>query len=311
MSCMFAVAVSLVTNASLWLNSLSLALLIVGLILTLRKRSALKDGTPRGLAAFVCFGPLFFAVPMAVFGMQHFAFRNVVVEAVPAFMPDRMFWVWLVGVALIAAALSLIIGRLAPLAALLLGVMFFVFVLTIYIPGAASSPRDRFAWTFLCRDLALGGAALALAGTLAAETHAAATRWLRLAGRYFFGVPMIFFGIEHFLHPHSAPGVPLELLMPAWMPFQVIWGWLTGVVLLVGGLCILLNKRGALAATILGVSYLILVLLVYTPMELMHPSIEISGELDYLAETLAFSGAALLVAGSLLVPTSRAELRTP
>jgi len=36
----------------------------------------------------------------------------------------------------------------------------------------------------------------------------------------------------------------------------------------------------------------------YLPMEVVHPSIEISGELDQLAQALAMSGAALLVAGT-------------
>jgi hypothetical protein len=33
-------------------------------------------------------------------------------------------------------------------------------------------------------------------------------------------------------------------------------------------------------------------------MEIVHPSIEISGELDYVADTLAVAGAALLIAGA-------------
>jgi hypothetical protein len=40
------------------------------------------------------------------------------------------------------------------------------------------------------------------------------------------------------------------------------------------------------------------VVFVYLPMEILHPSIVISGELDYVADTLAMSGAALLVAGA-------------
>jgi uncharacterized membrane protein len=304
MSFLFAIDVSWLKNVSLWLHSLSLVLLIAGLVFTLLERSTPLEGNALRSTAFTRFGPLFFAVPLAIFGMQHFALQGVVVHAVPSWMPGHLFWVWLVGTALIAASLSIIIGRVAHLAALLVGIMLFLFVLMIYIPNAARHPTDRFAFALLFRDLALSGGALALAGTLAAETKARTAGWLRLAGRYFFGVPMIFFGIEHFLHPQYAPGVPLEKLMPDWIPGHLVWAWLTGAVLAIGGFSILLNKRGRLAAVVIGMSYLVLVLLVYVPMELVHPSIEISGELDYVADTLAFSGAALLVAGSLTVPTS-------
>jgi len=302
MSYLLANGVSWLKSVSL--HSLSLVFLVAGLVLTLRKKSTPLGRSDLRVAAFIRFGPLFFALPLAVFGMQHFALQNVVVQAVPPWMPAHLFWVWLVGAALIAASISLITGRLAHLAALLLGIMLFLFVLMIYVPNAARHPGDRFAFTLLSRDLALSGGALALAGTLAADTNARTARMLRLVGRYFFGVPMIFFAIEHFLYPAYVPGVPLARLMPGWIPGHIVWAWLTGAVLLIGGLSILFSKRGSLAAVIIGMSYLVLVLVIYMPMELIHPSVEISGELDYVADTLAFSGAALLVAGSLMVPTS-------
>jgi hypothetical protein len=47
------------------------------------------------------------------------------------------------------------------------------------------------------------------------------------------------------------------------------------------------------------VAYLALVVFVYLPMEFVHPSIAISGELDFVMNTLAMSGAAFLVAGAM------------
>lgn len=310
MSVLFAVSVSWFSSVSFWLHSLTLLCLIAGLAFTLLRRSTPLAGNAPRLSAFIRFGPLLFAVPLALFGMQHFALHDVVVNGVPSWMPAHMFWVWLVGAALIAASLSIMTGRVARLAALLVGIMLFLFVVMIYIPNAASNPGDRFAFALLFRDLALSGGALALAGTLAADKHAPTAKWLRLTGRYFFGLPMIVFGVENFLHPQYAPGVPLPKLMPGWLPGHTIWAWLTGAVLVIGGLSILFNKRGSLAAVIIGMSYLALVLFVYMPMEIVHPSIEISGELDYVADTLVFSGAALLVAGSLLVPGAKEVARS-
>jgi hypothetical protein len=59
------------------------------------------------------------------------------------------------------------------------------------------------------------------------------------------------------------------------------------------------NEDARWAATAVGIAYLLLVVFLYMPMEIVHPSVEISGQLDYVANTLAMSGAAFLVAGTM------------
>jgi hypothetical protein len=93
--------------------------------------------------------------------------------------------------------------------------------------------------------------------------------------------------------------VPLEMLTPPWIPGHIAWSWFAGAVLIAGSLCILVNKGARWAATAVGVLYLLLAAFVYLPMEIAHPSVEISGELDFLVNTLAVGGAALLVAATL------------
>jgi len=287
------------TGSCFWLHCAAAVLFTFGFTLTIRK-GAWKA---KGLDRIIAFGPLFFAAPLAVFGMQHFSALNIVVDGVPSWMPWHLFWVCLVGIALIAASLSIITGVKAELAVLLVGIMLFLFVLLIYVPNTVRNPGDRFAVALMFRDLSLSGGALALAGTLAGGRWDGA-HWIAVLGRHFFAIPMAFFGVEHFLHPDFAPGVPLEQMMPPWMPGHMFWAYLTGAVLVISSLSMLLNRRehywGArFWATALGVLFLVLVLFIYMPMEIVHPSIEISGELDYVADTLAMSGAALLVAGAL------------
>jgi uncharacterized membrane protein len=231
--------------------------------------------------------------------MQHFALFDSVKFGVPAYMPARFFWAYLVGAALIAACLSILTEIHADLAALLVGIMLFLFVLMIHGPNLIANPSDRFSITVPLRDLALSGGALSLAGVLGSARYGQSARWLLQVGRWFFGAPLLYFGVEHFLHPEFAPGVPLPLLSPAWIPGRVVWAYATGIVLVVCGLSILANKHAQAAAAWLGAAFLVLVVLIYLPMEIIHPSIAISGELDYVADTLAMSGAALLVARAL------------
>jgi uncharacterized membrane protein len=277
---------------SLWLHFAAVVLFAFGLVVTLRRETT----AVRGIGNLVRFGSIFFAVPLAVFGMQHFALFDTVKFAVPAYMPARFFWAYLVGAALIAACLSILTEIHADLAALLVGIMLFLFVLMIYVPNLIKNPGDRFAITVPLRDLALSGGALSLAGVLGSVRRGQSARWLLEVGRWFFGAPMLYFGVEHFLHPAFAPGMPFPLLAPAWIPGHVVWAYATATVLVVCGLSILADKHAQAAATWLGAAFLVLVVLIYLPMEIVHPSIAISGELDYVADTLAMSGAALLVA---------------
>jgi uncharacterized membrane protein len=285
-------------TASLILHLAAILLFVVGLYLTLRQWPGLQTSSTPIADRLISFGPLFFAVPYAVFGMQHFSESSVVIQAVPPWLPAHHFWLYLVGIANIAAALSLITGKLERLAAPLLGLMMFLFVALIYIPDVFQEPRNRFVIALFFRDGSLCAGALALAATLNADTRELLARRIALAARIFFAVAMIFYGVEHFLHPHFAPGVPLELEMPAWFPAQAALAWITGALLVACGVGLFFNSRARNAAVVLGVLYCVLTLIVYLPMEILHPSIAISGTLDYVADTLSFSGAAFFIAAS-------------
>jgi uncharacterized membrane protein len=283
------------TGASLWLNLWAVALFVFGIVATLKKSQLPATGADR----IIKFGPMFFAVPLGFFGMQHFAFFEAVKPAVPEWMPWPSFWTYFVGIALIAACFSILTGTKADLAGWSLGLMFVIFLLSIYLPNLVENPHDRFAISNPLRDLSLCIGALALAWTMSTKSLRQRLRLLPAALRWIFGATMLYFGVEQFLHPEFAPGVPLEMLTPPWMPGRIAWSWFAGVVLVAGGLCILANRGARWAANAVGVLYVVLVAFVYLPMEIAHPSVEISGELDFLVNTLAVGGAALLVAGAL------------
>ena len=61
----------------------------------------------RGSDKIVALGGLCIAIALAVFGAEHLFGVELVVDAVPKFMPWRLFWAYFVGVALLAAAMSI------------------------------------------------------------------------------------------------------------------------------------------------------------------------------------------------------------
>jgi NhaP-type Na+/H+ or K+/H+ antiporter len=60
-----------------------------------------------GLDKIVALSNVCFATPLAVFGALHLFGPQFVRDMVPRYMPGRMFWVYFVGAALIAASLSI------------------------------------------------------------------------------------------------------------------------------------------------------------------------------------------------------------
>jgi uncharacterized membrane protein YphA (DoxX/SURF4 family) len=90
--------------------------------------------------------------------------------------------------------------------------------------------------------------------------------------------------------------------MPAWIPAHLLIGCLTGAILVVAGVCILLDKRTRMAATYLGTWIVLLVLFIYGPIliaALADPSTDIKVEgINYFFDTLLFAGAILALASA-------------
>src|SRR6266849_4349589 len=272
-----------------WLYFSGSILLVVGLV------KILKDELPQthGLDKIMPFGRLFLAIPLAVFGTEHFTNTADVAKGVPRWFPAHAFWVYLVGIALIAAALSITVQIQSPLAATLLGAMFFSFVLLMHIPGIIAHASNRFFWAVGLRDTAFSGGALAYAGSHGRSGRTRGVPGLVTVGRFFVAIPAVFFGVEHFLHPEFAPGVPLKKITPDWIPVRLLWAYLAGAVLVAAGVSIIVNKKARLAATYLGFMILLLVLFVYPPILVASPTDIVS--LNYFADTLLFSGAVLVL----------------
>src|SRR6185295_363808 len=62
-----------------------------------------------GVDKIMPFGRLFFAIPLAVFGSEHFTFTANIAALVPRWIPAHTFWVYLVGLAFLCAAFSIVV----------------------------------------------------------------------------------------------------------------------------------------------------------------------------------------------------------
>jgi hypothetical protein len=262
----------------------------------------------RGLDKIVALSNLCFAAPLAVFGTLHLAAAESLMPMVPSYMPWRLFWAYFFGFALLAASLSIATKIQVRWSGLLFGIAMFLFVAMMDIPGSLATPRDRFGWTLALREMLFGGGGWILAGNaLREQSHGQGKSKLITVGRVIIGIAAIFYGIENSLHTANVPGVPLEKLMPAWIPAHLLIGYLTGAILFVAGVCILLDKKTRMAATYLGTWIVLVVVFIYGPIliaSLADPRTDVKIEgVNYFFDTLLFAGAILALAGA----TSRTD----
>jgi len=252
-----------------------------------------------GLDKVVALSNLCFAMPLAVFGAEHLSSAQFIMNLVPAYMPWRLFWAYFVGCALIAASLSIATKLLVHWSGLLFGIMMFLFVAMIHLPGALTT-HDRIVWVVVFREMSFGGAGWILAGNATDGWTGQGKGTLITVGRILIAIVLIFFGIEHFLHPLGLPGVPLKKEMPAWIPGRVLIDYVTGAALLVAGASGLLNWKMQTVATWLGAWILLLILVIYGPVTiaaLYDPDIAVKVEgINYFADTLLFAGVVLALA---------------
>ena len=209
---------------------------------------------------------------------------------------------------LLAAATSLTARKFVRLSSTLLGLMFFLFVCMIYVRIVLAHPGSRFAWTYALRDLSFCAGAWALAGLHSRASSPQLSKWMILFARIVIATAAIFYGVQHFLHPDFAPGVPLELKMPSWVPLPSAWAYLTGAVLLSAGIALALNIKPRIAAASIGALMTALTLFPYMVMLVRAPGApEFNEAINYVADTLLYAGSALALASALPRDPDRVE----
>jgi uncharacterized membrane protein len=287
----------MLSSTNLLMGFAGLLYLVGGIFFRRREISGGRDN-------LIILGSIFIAVSLAIFAPEHFhGGPEYIQEMAPSWMPLHWIWPYFVGCALLAAATSLTVRKFERLSSTLLGLMFFLFVCMVYLPGALAHPQSRFAWIFTLRDLSFSGGAFALAGLHSRATSPQASKWMILFGHVVLAIAAIFYGVQHFLHPEFAPGVPLEKMTPSWVPFPTVWGYLAAAILMAAGVGLALNKYSRIAAASIGALMTALTLFLYLPILILAAhggSVpQINEELNYVADTLLYAGAALALASAL------------
>ena len=97
-----------------WMYVSASVILIIGLIKIFGEMAP-----AHGMDKIMPFGRLFFAIPLAVFGSEHFTVTAEIAKLVPRWIPGATFWVYVIGLGFICAAISIVVLVQARLAAAL------------------------------------------------------------------------------------------------------------------------------------------------------------------------------------------------
>ena len=163
---------------------------------------------------------------------------------------------------------------------MLLGFLLFLYFLFLYAPRLAANLHNPGPWTSGAEILALSGAAWVLAGTPAK------------LGRYLFAITLTEFGVQHLLYTHFVATV-----VPSWIPGHLFWTYAVGIAFIVTTLSIIVNIKARLAATLLGVMFIIWVFILHLPRVASAP--HNGNEWTSAFVALAMGGGAWITAGTL------------
>jgi uncharacterized membrane protein len=245
-------------------------------------------------------GRMLFAISMIGLGVEHFVFGEFVTGRAPpwpADVPGGPIWAYVSGIVVVLAGLAILSGRLARIAAILLGAMIFGWALIRHIPVVAASEILSGDWTSAVKALAFTGGCLGMAATfpkIRSTRNTALSKVVNydvefvLVASVCLAVFMINNGIQHFIYIDF-----VALLIPTWFPGDaVFWSYFSAVALFAGALGMLYRRTAHLAALCTGIMVFAWVWIVHVPRIFVSTS-----DMIAVFEAPAIAGIAFVIAG--------------
>ena len=114
-------------------------------------------------------GRILFAIPFALFGINHFLMTDYYLGMLTSFIPLGAYTIVLTGIMLIVASISIITKKFVKFSTLMLAVLLFMFIVTIHIPNLFHETDRTVTIIALLKDISLMGGSLMIAGIYSEE----------------------------------------------------------------------------------------------------------------------------------------------
>jgi len=118
-------------------------------------------------------GRILFAIPFAIFGINHFLMTDYYLGVLTSFIPLGAYTIILTGIMLIAASISIITKKFVKLSTIMLAILLFIFIVTIHIPHLFTDADKTSTIIALLKDISLMGGSLMIAGIYSEEEKTA------------------------------------------------------------------------------------------------------------------------------------------
>ncbi|MES1217566.1 MAG: hypothetical protein ABUT20_18800 [Bacteroidota bacterium] len=242
-------------------------------------------------------GRCFYGIGIIGIAVQQFIyseFRPVILDYWPASIPGQSIWAYIIGGILILAGAIIIFSNKARTISLGLGILFFILFVCFHVYYQVFlSPYDFHLgnWTNPLKELAFSGGAFIIAVSFPEEKPSATNKLFLVAGRVFFSLMLIAFGIDHFLYTEF-----VATLVPGWIPGHIFWTYFAAVALIGSGICILLKIKIRLVSILLGIMLFTWFVILHIPRAIAEPDAGKGNEMTSVFQALAFSGIAFVIA---------------
>src|SRR5512133_2038434 len=109
-------------------------------------------------------GRILYALPFAVFGINHFLMKDYYMGMLTSFIPLGGYTILLTGLLMIVVSISIITRKFVRTSTIILACLLLIFILTIHIPHLLAGIDKPEVLIMLLKDISLMGGSLMIAG---------------------------------------------------------------------------------------------------------------------------------------------------
>jgi len=246
-------------------------------------------------------GRIFYGIAIAEAGAQTIYYKDVPYMLLPpkhSWVPGFAVIASIFGILLLLAGACIVFEKKTRQVSLLLGSVLLLIFCFCYIPYefmTGSNYMHLADWENAEKELALAGGAFIVAGCFKGANEKSLFSFLgKLVpfGPILFSIPLICFGILHFLLAKES-----STYIPSWIPGHLFWMYFTGTALIGSGVAIILKIKTTLIAALAGLMMFTWFIILHVPRIIISPAIYMGSEIASAGLALAYSGIAFIVAG--------------
>jgi hypothetical protein len=247
-------------------------------------------------------GRIFYGIAIAATGFQTIYYHDFPYWLLPPkhnWIPGLAVVAYIFGALFVLAGTCIVFKKKTRPISLLSGTVLLLIFCFYFIPYqfmTSARYMHLLQWENAEKELAFSGGAFIIAGCFSEKNENILYRFLGKLiplGPILFAIPIISFGILHFLYAKDVADY-----VPSWVPNRLFWTYLAGTGLLGSGLAIILKIKSRLAATLLGAMIFSWFIMLHIPRVIVSPVAYLGSEITSAFLALAYSGIAFVIAGT-------------